>query len=129
MYFCISGYLLSTPSTEHSGQEKTTQRVAPTRQTLNDLEYADDLVVFEADPARFAEVTTSLDETCKDWGSEISTIKTRWMYISPTLNDDRELPDLFICAEKLERVHEFCIWVVLSEIATHWGYLKMYTDE
>ena len=29
------------------------------------------------------------------------------MYASPTLNDDRELPDLFIRAEKVERVHEF----------------------
>ena len=29
------------------------------------------------------------------------------MYVSPTLNDDRELPDLFIRAEKVERVHEF----------------------
>ena len=81
--------------------------MAPTRQTLNDLEYADDLVVFEADPARFAEVTTSLDETCKDWGSEISITKIKWMYVSPTLNDDRELPDLFIRAEKVERVHDF----------------------
>ena len=37
----------------------------------NGLEYADDLVVFETDPARFAEVTKILDETCKDWGSEM----------------------------------------------------------
>ena len=29
------------------------------------------------------------------------------MYVSPTLNDDRELPDLFIRAEKVERVHDF----------------------
>ena len=29
------------------------------------------------------------------------------MYVSPTLNDDRELPDLFIREENLERVHEF----------------------
>ena len=63
--------------------------------------------VFETDPARFAEVTKILDETCKEWGSEISITKTRWMYVSPTLNDDRELPDLFIRAEKVERVHEF----------------------
>ena len=74
---------------------------------INDLEYADDLVVFETDPARFAEVTKILDETCKEWGSEISITKTRWMYVSPTLNDDRELPDLFIRAEKVERVHDF----------------------
>ena len=29
------------------------------------------------------------------------------MYVSPTLNDDRELPDLFIRAENVERVHDF----------------------
>ena len=29
------------------------------------------------------------------------------MYVSPTLTDDRELPDLFIRAKKVERVHEF----------------------
>ena len=50
---------------------------------INDLEYADDLVVFETDPARFAEVTKLLDETCTDWGAEISITKTKWMYVSP----------------------------------------------
>ena len=33
--------------------------------------------------------------------------KNKWRYVSPTLNVDRELPDLFIRAEKVERVHEF----------------------
>ena len=59
------------------------------------------------DPARFAIVTQILDETCKDWGSEISITKTKWRYVSPTLNVDRELPDLFIRAVKVERVHDF----------------------
>ena len=74
---------------------------------INGLEYADDLVVFETDPARSAEVAKILDETRKYWGSEISLTKTKWMYVSPTLNDDCELPDLFIRAEKVERVHDF----------------------
>jgi len=86
--------------------ENNAKRSAHTS-NINDLEYADDLVVFETDPARFAEVTKILDETCKEWGSEISITKTRWMYVSPTLNDDRELPDLFIRAENVERVHDF----------------------
>ena len=86
--------------------EKNAKRSAYTS-TIRDLEYADDLVVFETDPTRFAEITKLLDETCKDWGSEISIAKTKWMYVSPSLNDDRELPDLYIRTEKVERVHEF----------------------
>ena len=30
---------------------------------INDLEYADDLVIFETDPTRFAEITKILDGT------------------------------------------------------------------
>ena len=46
--------------------ENNAKRGADTS-NINDLEYADDLVVFETDPARFAEITKILDETCKDW--------------------------------------------------------------
>ena len=48
---------------------------------INDLEYADDLVVFENDKNRFSEVTGILDETCTGSGAEISTTKTKWMYV------------------------------------------------
>ena len=59
---------------------------------INDLEYADDLVVFETDKNRFSEVTRILDETCRDWGAEISITKTKWMYVSSDSVDERELP-------------------------------------
>ena len=35
---------------------------------INDLEYADDLVVFDTDRNKFSEVTRILDEACIDWG-------------------------------------------------------------
>ena len=59
---------------------------------INDLEYADDLVVFETDKNRFSEVTRILDETCTAWGAEISITKTKWMYVSSDSVDERELP-------------------------------------
>ena len=86
--------------------EQNAQRSAHTS-TINDLEYADDLVVFETEPTRFSEATRILDETCIDWGAEIFTAKTKWIYVSPDQNDERELPKVFIRAEKVERVHEF----------------------
>ena len=96
---------MSIPSTEHSGQEKTTQSGAHTS-SISDLEYADDLVVFETGPARFAEITKFWMRRAKI-GDRRYPSQTKWMYVSPTLNDDREPPDLFIRAEKAERVHEF----------------------
>ena len=40
--------------------EQNAQRSAHTS-TINDLEYADDLVIFETDPTRFSEATRSLE--------------------------------------------------------------------
>ena len=86
--------------------EQNAQRSAFTS-TISDLEYADDLVVFETDPIRFSEAAKILDETCTDWGAEIHPSKTKWMYVSPDLNDDFDFPEVMIRAEKVEQVHEF----------------------
>ena len=31
--------------------------------------------------------------------------RTKWMYVPPDVNDERELPEVFIGSEKIERVH------------------------
>ena len=74
--------------------------------TIKEVEYADDLVIFETDWNKFKEATRILDETCMAWGAEISTKKTKWMYIDPEPRD-LPLPELFIKDEQIERVHEF----------------------
>ena len=51
------------------------------RTIVEDIEYADDLVIFETNQIKFAEVTRILDETCIAWGAEISTKKTKWVYM------------------------------------------------
>ena len=40
-------------------------------------------------------------------GAEISITKKKWMYVSSDSVDERELPEVFIREEKVERVHEF----------------------
>ena len=42
------------------------------RTIVEDIEYADDLVIFETHRAKFAEATKILDGTCIAWGAEIS---------------------------------------------------------
>ena len=76
------------------------------RTIVEDIEYADDLVIFETNQIKFAEVTRILDETCIAWGAEISTKKTKWVYITPEA-ELHSMPDLFIRGEQIERVHEF----------------------
>ena len=76
------------------------------RTVLEDIEYADDLVIFETSWTKFAEATRILDETCMAWGAEISTKKTKWVYITPEVAL-HPAPDLFIRGEQIERVHEF----------------------
>jgi hypothetical protein len=74
--------------------------------TIRDVEYADDLAFFETDWERFCEAARLLDETCADWGAEISQPKTKWMYITTDLGDHPK-PDLHIRGEVIERVHTF----------------------
>ena len=77
--------------------------------TITDVEYADDLVMFETDFARFEESARILDETCTDWGAEISTAKTKWIYVSPESEEHRQqqMPELYLRGVLIERVHEF----------------------
>ena len=40
--------------------------------TIEDLEYADDLAIFEESWERFVESARLLNETCAAWGAEVS---------------------------------------------------------
>ena len=72
---------------------------------INDLEYEDDLVVFETDPAQK---------------------QNRCMYLRhlPTI---ASFPIFSFAQRRWNECTNFCIWAVSSEIAMHCNFLKMYT--
>ena len=85
---------------------------------VSNFEYADDFVLFEADSFRFADITRTLDETCKGLGAEISIAKTKWMYVSSNGSDDRVLLGFYIDQDLVERVHDF-VYLGSLVAATH----------
>ena len=99
--------------------ENNAKRGADTS-NINDLEYADDLVVFETDPARFAEITNEFWMRRAKIGdrSYPSQKQNGCMYLR-LLTTTASFPIFSFAQRRWSECTSFCIWVVSPEIATH----------
>ena len=99
--------------------ENNAKRGADTS-NINDLEYADDLVVFETDPARFAEITNEFWMRRAKIGDRSYPSQKQngcmCLRLSTTI---ASFPIFSFAQRRWSECTNFCIWVVSSEIATH----------